>query len=144
MLGAFAILAGLGRRRLRRQSQPALLATQGDTGGVPCCCRPTPASAVRSGQVALRRGNDRPCRRWSAARKMLRCSRTMFTRRKTMNVQDAARSAADVLVASPRFLTAPLYRHWHLRWGATDAEVASAMPGDDTVPEPSFNATRAI
>jgi hypothetical protein len=68
----------------------------------------------------------------------------MFTRRKTMNVQDAARSAADVLVASPRFLTAPLYRHWHLRWGATDAEVASAMPGDDTVPEPSFNATRAI
>jgi hypothetical protein len=68
----------------------------------------------------------------------------MFTRRKTMNVQDAARSAADVLVASPRFLTAPLYRHWHLRWGATDAEVASAMPGDATVPEPSFNATRAI
>ena len=28
--------------------------------------------------------------------------------------------------------------------GATDAEVASALPGDDIVPEPSFNATRAI
>ena len=51
---------------------------------------------------------------------------------------------AEVLVASPRFLTAPLYRHWHLRWGATDAEVALAMPGDEIVPEPSFTATRAI
>ena len=61
-----------------------------------------------------------------------------------MNAQDAVRSAADVLVASPRFLTAPLYRHWHLRWGATQAEFASAMPGDDLVPKPSFNATRAI
>jgi hypothetical protein len=68
----------------------------------------------------------------------------MFTGRKTMNVQDAARSTADVLVASPRFLTAPLYRHWHLQWGATNAEVASEMPGDELVPEPSFNATRAI
>jgi hypothetical protein len=51
---------------------------------------------------------------------------------------------AEVLVASPRFLTAPLYRHWHLRWGATDAEVVSAMPGDEIVPDASFTATRAI
>jgi hypothetical protein len=68
----------------------------------------------------------------------------MLTERKPMNAQDAARSAADVLLASPRFLTAPLYRHWHLRWGATDAEVAAIMPGDKLVPRPSFNATRAI
>jgi hypothetical protein len=61
-----------------------------------------------------------------------------------MSAGDVVRSAADVLVASPRFLTAPLYRRWHLRWGATDAEVASAMPGDEIVPEPSFSATRAI
>jgi hypothetical protein len=61
-----------------------------------------------------------------------------------MNQRAVARSAADVLVASPRFLAAPLYRHWHLRWGATDAEVASAMPGDELVPQPSFGATRAI
>ena len=61
-----------------------------------------------------------------------------------MSARDVARSAADVLVASPRFLTAPFYRRWHLRWGATDAEVASAMPGDELVPEPSFSATRAI
>jgi hypothetical protein len=61
-----------------------------------------------------------------------------------MPVRELARMTAEVLVATPRFLTAPMYRRWHLRWGATDAEVASAMPGDEIVPEPSFTATRAI
>jgi hypothetical protein len=61
-----------------------------------------------------------------------------------MAVRELARMAAEVLVASPRFLTAPLYRRWHLRWGATDAEVVSAMPGDEIVPDASFTATRAI
>lgn len=31
-----------------------------------------------------------------------------------------------------------------IRWGATDAEVARVMPGDDIVSNPTFNATRAI
>jgi len=35
-------------------------------------------------------------------------------------------------------------RRWHLRWGATDAELAAAMPGDDVIACPSFCATRAI
>jgi hypothetical protein len=61
-----------------------------------------------------------------------------------MPVRELAWMTAEVLVASPRFLTAPLYRRWHLRWGATDAELVSAMPGDEIVPEPSFTATRAI
>jgi hypothetical protein len=61
-----------------------------------------------------------------------------------MTARDVARGAGDVLTASPRFLTAPLYRHWHLRWGATDAEVASTMPGDAIVPDPSLDATRAL
>ena len=61
-----------------------------------------------------------------------------------MRAREVARSAADVLMAWPRFVTAPLYRRSHLRWGATDAEVASAMPGDELVPRPSFTATRAI
>lgn len=39
---------------------------------------------------------------------------------------------------------APLYRRRHLRWGATDDEVASALPGDDLVPVSHFTATRAI
>ena len=35
-------------------------------------------------------------------------------------------------------------RPWQLRWGATDAEVARPMPGDELVARPHFNATRAI
>ena len=35
-------------------------------------------------------------------------------------------------------------RPWQLRWGATDEEVARAMPGDEIVPRPVFNATRAV
>jgi hypothetical protein len=54
------------------------------------------------------------------------------------------RGIGEVVVDSPRFLFAPLYRHRHLRWGASDEEVEGAMPGDELVPEPSFEATRAI
>jgi len=35
-------------------------------------------------------------------------------------------------------------RPWQLRWGATDAEVARAMPGDEIVARPHFHATRAV
>lgn len=35
-------------------------------------------------------------------------------------------------------------RPWQLRWGATDEEVARAMPGDELVKRPTFNATRAV
>lgn len=35
-------------------------------------------------------------------------------------------------------------RPWHLKWGATDAEVERRMPGDDIVINPTFNATRGI
>jgi hypothetical protein len=34
-------------------------------------------------------------------------------------------------------------RPWHLRWGATDAEVSRPLPGDDLLPE-ATSATRAI
>jgi hypothetical protein len=61
-----------------------------------------------------------------------------------MNDRHVLRGLGEVAVASPLFLFAPVYRPWHLRWGATDAEVAGAMPGDELVPETSFNATRAI
>jgi hypothetical protein len=37
-----------------------------------------------------------------------------------------------------------LVRPWQLRWGATDEEVAQALPGDEFVENPSFNATRAV
>jgi hypothetical protein len=37
-----------------------------------------------------------------------------------------------------------LIRPWQLRWGATDEEIYSPMPGDELVPDPTYNATRAI
>jgi hypothetical protein len=49
-----------------------------------------------------------------------------------------------VVAALPLFLTAPLVRSWHLRWGATPEEAVAAMPGDDLVPAAHFTATRAI
>lgn len=48
--------------------------------------------------------------------------------------------AADL----PRFVTAPLVRGWHRRWGAINTEVAAEMPGDDLIEDPSYVATRAI
>jgi hypothetical protein len=40
------------------------------------------------------------------------------------------------------------YWHWlrprHLRWGATEAEVRRALPGDELLPNPKFSATHAI
>ena len=54
------------------------------------------------------------------------------------------RGLLEALGALPLFLTAPFYRHWHSRWGATADEVRSPMPGDELVKRASFNATRAI
>ncbi|MGY1829332.1 hypothetical protein ACI8AA_02765 [Geodermatophilus sp. SYSU D01180] len=50
----------------------------------------------------------------------------------------------DVVADLPRFLTAPLLRPWHRRWGATAAEVAAPMPGDDLVPGAHYRCTRAV
>ena len=50
----------------------------------------------------------------------------------------------DVLFDLPVFLTSPLYRRWHQRWGATPAEVLAPMPGDAALPGGQFRATRAI
>jgi hypothetical protein len=49
-----------------------------------------------------------------------------------------------VVADLPRFALAPFHRRHHLRWGATPAEVAARMPGDDALPEASYVATRAI
>jgi hypothetical protein len=54
------------------------------------------------------------------------------------------RQVGTVLADLPVFLTAPLYRRWHLGWGATAEEVAAAMPGDALLPHAQFRATRAI
>jgi hypothetical protein len=50
----------------------------------------------------------------------------------------------DTLSAVPIWAGTPLVRPWHMRWGATRAEVAAAMPGDHVIRRAQFNATRAI
>lgn len=54
------------------------------------------------------------------------------------------RQAGAVLGDLPVFLTSPMYRRWHLRWGATPDEVRAPMPGDDRQLGAQFRATRAI
>ena len=44
-------------------------------------------------------------------------------------------------LSTPGFIA---YRRWHSRWGATDDELAMAMPGDDLIERASFKVTRAI
>jgi hypothetical protein len=60
------------------------------------------------------------------------------------NPGQIGRELVDVAVAVPLFLVAPLLRHWHRRWGATDAEVAAPMLGDEVVPGCQYACTRAI
>jgi hypothetical protein len=50
----------------------------------------------------------------------------------------------ELLPALPAFAFGPALRHWHMRWGATDAEVAAPMAGDDIVVPSTFTATRSI
>lgn len=56
------------------------------------------------------------------------------------------RPISRIIVGGVGLLAAYLLwiRPWQLRWGATDAEVASPMPGDDIVIRPNFNATRGV
>ncbi|HWQ84295.1 MAG TPA: hypothetical protein VN363_07000 [Anaerolineales bacterium] len=41
-------------------------------------------------------------------------------------------------------LLSPLIRPWRLRWGATDAEVAQTLPGDEIVSQPRIGWTHAV
>lgn len=47
--------------------------------------------------------------------------------------------AAAALLTYVRYV-----RPWQLTWGATPEEVSRTLPGDNLVPKPTFNATRAI
>src|SRR5215211_9144648 len=37
-----------------------------------------------------------------------------------------------------------IVRPWHMNWGATDEEVRKRLPGDELVPQPALESTRAI
>jgi len=71
---------------------------------------------------------------------------TTMTVRRTPRptIAELAREIADVASDLPLLLTAPLYRGRHLRWGATAAEFASALPGDDLQSHAQFECTRAV
>ncbi len=59
-------------------------------------------------------------------------------------VVDLVRQVRDVVTDLPRFVTAPLLRPWHRRWGATRTEFIAPMPGDERIPRPHLRVTRAI
>jgi hypothetical protein len=69
---------------------------------------------------------------------------TPTQRRPRPTRSELATEAGHVLADLPRFATAPLYRRWHRHWGATSAEVAAAMPGDDLIHQAAYRCTRAI
>ena len=50
----------------------------------------------------------------------------------------------DVVQDVPAFITAPLYRKWHLHWGAAATEIVDPLPGDELLPHAQFRSTRAI
>lgn len=58
--------------------------------------------------------------------------------------RELAHEMRTVAMDLPLLVTAPLYRPWHLRWGATPEEVASNLPGDEVLPDAQCRTTRAI
>lgn len=68
----------------------------------------------------------------------------MATKRSLRTPTTRIGMALDAATAAPLWTVSPVLRPWHLRWGATHAEIAAPMPGDDVVPRAQFNATRAI
>src|SRR2546422_155339 len=61
-----------------------------------------------------------------------------------MRTRSLARVAGAVAGLGALGLYFRVLRPMQLRWGATDDEVQRALPGDDNVPQPTFNATRAV
>jgi hypothetical protein len=52
--------------------------------------------------------------------------------------------AVVVLAAINTYVYLRFVRPWQLQWGSTHVEIARMMPGDEIVPDPSFNATRTV
>jgi hypothetical protein len=97
--------------------------------------------------IAIHAAGSRPssssfwCRRCTVGS---RCGSSQSVKEGPMKARPIGRGVFDALSGLPLFATAPLYRRWHLRWGATDEEVRGPMPGDEIVPKSSFCGTRAI
>lgn len=48
------------------------------------------------------------------------------------------------LAIAASIVSSPIIRPWYSQWGATKSEVSMALPGDDLVPKPVLESTRAI
>ena len=59
-------------------------------------------------------------------------------------LRQIAREVVDVCRDLPVLVSAPLYRRWHLHWGATPSERTEPLPGDDAFPRAQYRSTRAI
>lgn len=57
-----------------------------------------------------------------------------------------ARALATTIIgaAAAALLYGAVVRPWHLRWGASDAEVAAAVAGDELIPRPLAASTRGV
>lgn len=53
-------------------------------------------------------------------------------------------NVAGAFAIAGALVFSPLIRGWYNRWGATDAEVHRALPGDELVPHPRLTFTRAV
>ncbi len=67
-----------------------------------------------------------------------------MARRAKATRRERASQVRDVCQDLPALLTAPLYRRWHLHWGATPSEVSAKLPGDALFPRAQYRSTRAI
>jgi hypothetical protein len=141
---------------MRLANTPPHWSRKGERGGL----THLPSSASKTQTVAwgqaegTSRQDHRPL--WVATNVgILRCRRSRHGRQKgvtamtvaatpTPTARDLHAEIRDVLSDFPIFLTAPLYRGWHLRWGATPTEVTERLPGDGLVQDAQFIATRAI
>jgi hypothetical protein len=59
-------------------------------------------------------------------------------------VKRSASGLAGAGIAAAAAAYVLLVRGWHLRWGATDAEVSATLPGDALLPDADLVATRSV
>jgi hypothetical protein len=59
-------------------------------------------------------------------------------------VNERVRAVGGACLVAGTVLGAPLLRRWYRHWGATPAERSAPMPGDDLLPEPKLQSTRAV
>jgi hypothetical protein len=52
--------------------------------------------------------------------------------------------AAAIVLAGGSLAVLAATRRWHQHWGATDEEIACALPGDDLIPDSKLDSTHAI